>query len=67
MTELEQAEECIKLAKDAIEFVLHCANDERKLLKERNVGGHYVKALNELNAVKAHAEAKLKRAQSLVQ
>jgi hypothetical protein len=67
MTELEQAEECIKLVKDAIEFVLHCANDERKLLKEKNVNGHYVNALNELNAVKAHAEAKLKRAQALVQ
>lgn len=66
MIELEQAEECVKLAKDAIEFILHCANDERKLLKEKNVNGHYVKALNELNAVKAQAEAKLKRAQTLI-
>ena len=44
MTDLKQAEECVKLAKDAIEFVLHCANDERKILKEKNVNGHYVKA-----------------------
>ena len=66
MTDLKQAEECVKLAKDAIEFVLHCANDERKILKEKNVNGHYVKALNELKAVKTHAETKLKRAQALL-
>jgi hypothetical protein len=63
MTEVEQAQECITLIKDAIEFVLSCANEDRKILKEKNVNGHYVKALNELTAVKTAAETRLKRAE----
>lgn len=61
MTELEKIQKRIILITDAIDIVRDCANQERKLLHEKTVNGHYTKALHELEAIKSHAENMLTR------
>lgn len=61
MTETEKIQKRISLVTDAIDIVRDCAVQERKLLHEKTVNGHYTKALHELEAIKAHAENLLSR------
>lgn len=48
----------------ALDAVHHAANHERKVLGEKIMNGHYVKALQELEKVKAHAQSLLERAEA---
>lgn len=61
MTETEKNQKRIALVTDAIDIVRDCANQERKILHEKSVNGHYTKALQELDAIKTHAENMLTR------
>lgn len=64
MIDIEKATEALQTATSALDAVFHAANHDRKVLGEKTMNGHYVKALQELEKVKAHAEDLLKRAQS---
>lgn len=64
MNNLEKAQEALATAKSAIDAVHHAANHERKALGEKVMNGHYVKALQELEKVKEHAESLLHRAEA---
>lgn len=64
MTNLERAQEALKTAREAIDALIHAANHDRKVLGEKNMNGHYVKALQELEKVKHHAEDLVQRAQA---
>lgn len=64
MMNLSKAQEALKTANEAINAVLHAANHDRKLTKEGYMNGHYVKALQELEKVKHHAEDLVHRAQA---
>ena len=63
MTDLEKAKESLKTALEAIDAVSHAGNHDRKILHEKNMNGHYVKALQELEKVKHHAEDLVHRAE----
>ena len=64
MNHLEKAQEALETVKAAIDAVLHAANHERKVLGEKTMNGHYVKALQELEKVKEHAESLVHRAEA---
>ena len=64
MNQLEKAQEALKTVKTAIDAVHHAANHERKVLGEKTMNGHYVKALQELEKVKEHAESLVHRAEA---
>jgi DNA-binding FrmR family transcriptional regulator len=64
MTDLEKAQEAQKTVLEAIAAVAHAANHERKVLGEKNMNGHYVKALQELEKVKHHVEDLVHRAEA---
>ena len=64
MTNIEQAQEALKTVQEAINNLTHAANHDRKVLGEKNMNGHYVKALQELEKVKHHAEDLLHRAEA---
>ena len=64
MTNLSKAQEALKTANEAIDAVMHAANHDRKVLHEKNMNGHYVKALQELEKVKQHAEDLVHRAEA---
>lgn len=64
MNTLEKAQEALKTAEDAINAVAHAGNHDRKILHEKNMNGHYVKALQELEKVKQHAQSLVQRAQA---
>ena len=64
MTNLSKAQEALKTAREAIDALTHAANHDRKVLGEKNMNGHYVKALQELERVKKHAEDLVHRAES---
>ena len=64
MNHLEKAKEALETVKTAIDAVHHAANDERKVLGEKTMNGHYVKALQELEKVKEHAESLVHRAEA---
>ena len=66
MTDLEKAQESLKTANEAINAVLHAGNHDRKVLETKTMNGHYVKALQELEKVKAHAEDLVHRAEARV-
>ena len=55
MTDLEKAQEALKTASEAIDALTHAANHDRKVLGEKNMNGHYVKALQE-NLAEAEQE-----------
>lgn len=65
MNNLEKAHEALTTAQTAIDAVAHAATHERKVLGEKNMNGHYVKALQELEKVKHHAEDLVHRAEAL--
>lgn len=64
MNNLDKAKEALESAKTAIDAVQHAANHERKILGEKVMNGHYVKALQELEKVKEHAESLIHRAEA---
>ena len=64
MTNLSKAQEALNTALEVIAAVAHAGNHERKVLGEKNMNGHYVKALQELEKVKHHAEELVHRAQA---
>lgn len=64
MNNLDKAKEALGAAKTAIDAVQHAANHERKILGEKVMNGHYVKALQELEKVKEHAESLVHRAEA---
>lgn len=64
MNNLDKAKEALESAKTAIDSVQHAANHERKILGEKVMNGHYVKALQELEKVKEHAESLVHRAEA---
>ena len=64
MNNLDKAKEALESAKTAIDAVQHAANHERKILGEKVMNGHYVKALQELEEVKEHAESLIHRAEA---
>lgn len=64
MNNLDKAKEALESAKNAIAAVQHAANHERKILGEKVMNGHYVKALQELEKVKEHAESLVHRAEA---
>ncbi len=64
MNNLDKAKEALESAKTAIDAVQHAANHERKILGEKVMNGHYVKALQELEKVKEHAESLVHRAEA---
>ena len=64
MNILEKAQEQLKIANETFEYVQHQANHDRKLTKDGHMNGHYVKALQELEKVKKHAEEVLHRAEA---
>jgi hypothetical protein len=64
MTDLEKAKEQLKTATEAYEFLNHSAVHDRKFSKDGHMNGHYVKALQELEKVKKHAEDVLHRAEA---
>lgn len=64
MNNLDKAQEALKSVKSAIDAVQHAANHERKVLGMKTMNGHYVKALQELEKVKEHAEGLLHRAEA---
>lgn len=64
MNNLDKAKEALESAKTAIDAVQHAANHERKILGEKVMNGHYVKALQELEKVKEHAESLVRRAEA---
>lgn len=63
MTNLEKAKEALKTVTEAIDVVSHAGNHERKVLHEKSMNGHYVKALQELEKVKHHVEDLVHRAE----
>ena len=64
MNHLEKAKEALETVKTVIDAVHHAANHERKVLGEKAMNGHYVKALQELEKVKEHAESLVHRAEA---
>jgi hypothetical protein len=66
MNTLEKAQDVLNTALEAIAAVAHAGNHERKILGEKNMNGHYVKALQELERVKQHAESLVHRAEAQV-
>lgn len=64
MKNLDKAKEALESAKTAIDAVQHAANHERKILGEKVMNGHYVKALQELEKVKEHTESLVHRAEA---
>ena len=66
MTDLEKAQEALTTATMAIDAVLKAGNHDRKLLETRTMNGHYVKALQELEKVKQHAQSLVQRAEAKV-
>lgn len=66
MTNLEKAQEALNTALEAIAAVAHAGNHERKMLGEKQMNGHYTKALQELDKVKKHAEDLVHRAEAQV-
>ena len=64
MNHFEKAQEVLETVKAAIDAVLHAANHERKVLGEKTMNEHYVKALQELEKVKDHAESLVHRAEA---
>lgn len=66
MNDLEKAQEALKTASEAIDAVAHAGNHDRKVLHEKNMNGHYVKALQELEKVKQHAQSLVQRAEAKV-
>lgn len=64
MNNLDKAKEALESIKSAIDAVQHAANHERKVLGTKTMNGHYVKALQELEKVKEHAEGLLHRAEA---
>ena len=64
MNNLDKAKEALGAAKTAIDAVQHAANHERKILGEKVMNGYYVKALQELEKVKEHAESLVHRAEA---
>jgi hypothetical protein len=64
MNNIEKAKEALEAAMTALDAVHHAANHERKVLSEKTMSGHYVKALQELEKVKAHAQHLLERAEA---
>lgn len=64
MNNIEKAKEALEAAMTALDAVYHAANHERKVLGEKVMSGHYVKALQELEKVKEHAQSLLERAEA---
>ena len=64
MNHLEKAKEALETVKTVIDAVHHAANHERKVLGEKAMNGHYVKALQELENLKEHAESLVHRAEA---
>lgn len=64
MVKLEHAKDALETALNAIDVVTHAGNHERKVLGEKHMSGHYVKALQELERVKQHAENLVHRAEA---
>lgn len=63
MMTLEKANESLKLAKEAFDFVQKSANADRKLHeKHGHPSGHWTKALQELQHAVTQAETQVKRA-----
>ena len=67
MNNLEKAHEVLTTAQKAIDDLTHAANHERKVLGDKHMNGHYVKALQELERVKQHAENLVHRAEALAE
>lgn len=67
MNTLEKAQEQLKIAAETFDYVQHQANHDRKLTKDGHMNGHYVKALQELEKVKKHAEDLVHRAEAQTQ
>ena len=64
MTNLSKAQEALKTVTEAIDALTHAANHDRKVLGEKNMNGHYVKALQELEKVKKHVGDLIHRAEA---
>lgn len=64
MVELKQAKESLSTAVTAIAAVASAGNHDRKILGEKVMNGHYIKALQELEKVKKHAEDLVHRAEA---
>ena len=64
MNKLEKAQEALETVKTAINALNHAANHKRKTRGEKSMNGHYVKALQEIEKVKEHAESLVHRAEA---
>lgn len=64
MTNLEKAQERVRLASEALEFVKTAANHDRKLSHNNHMNGHYHKAIDELARVFETESAMLKRVET---
>lgn len=51
MTDLEKAQERVRLATEALDFVKNASNHDRKLSTDRHMNGHYHRAIDELSRV----------------
>ena len=66
MTNLEKAQEQLKIASETFSYVQLHANLDRKMTKDGHMNGHYTKALQELEKVVRHAEDLVHRAEAQV-
>lgn len=67
MNALEKAQERVRIAAEALEFVKTAANHDRKLSNDGHMNGHYHKALDELNRVVETEQSMLKRVETVGQ
>ena len=61
MKELEKAQERVKTAQEAFEFVQHAATHDRKFAKDGHGNGHYTTALAELKKIVDHEKSLVDR------
>lgn len=64
MTDLERAQEQVRTATSAFEYLQHLAVQDRKLAKDGHTNGHFIKALQEVEKAKKHYEDLLHRAEA---
>lgn len=67
MTEIEKLNERLTSIEQAIAATQHAATVERKLGHERQLSGHYTKALTELTALKTNVQSLIRREETLSQ
>lgn len=65
MTDLEKAKYALALAEQAFEAVQSAANEDRKTAHNKQIDGHYRKALEALDSKRKNAASLLKRVEAV--